>query len=169
MKSIVALCKDILGSFLFTICIFSFIQGQSVDKGDEVKNDDWVMQQTSHPPYFFIYLFQSVGCHFCEEEKLVLNQLFKEYENKIIFIGITEGHEDKDLQEVYLKETGLDFTYIFPDPHFNQWKKLSITTFPAKLIMDISGRILFLETDLYLPDNQGGRKRLERLRAFLDE
>jgi len=35
--------------------------------------------------------------------------------------------------------------------------------------MDISGRVLFLETDLYLPDNQGGRKRLERLRAFLEE
>ena len=169
MKSIAALCKVIIGSFLFTICVFSFIQGQFVDQGDGAKDCDWGMQQTSHPPYFFIYLFQSVGCHFCEEEKLVLNQLFKEYENKIIFIGITEGHEDKDLQEVYLKETGLDFTYIFPDPHFNQWKKLSIPTFPAKLIMDIQGHILFLETDLCLPDKPEGRENIKRLRAFLEE
>ena len=169
MKSIVALCKVFIGGFLLTICVFNFMLGQSVDKGDGAKDDGWVMLQTSHPPYFLIYLFQSVGCHFCEEEKLVMNQIFKEYEDKIIFIGITEGYADKDLQKVYLKETGLDFAYIFPDPHFKQWKRLSIPTFPAKLVMDISGRILFLETGLYLPHDQGGRKRLERLRAFLDE
>ena len=71
MKSIAALCKVILGYFLLTICVFIIIQGQSVDKGDGAKDGDVVMQKTSHPPYFLIYLFQSVGCHFCEEERAV--------------------------------------------------------------------------------------------------
>ena len=169
MKSIVALCKVFLGCFLLTICVFIIIQGQSVDKGDGAKDGDWVMQKTSHPPYFLIYLFQSVGCHFCEEEKDVINKLYKEYKDKIIFIGITEGYEDKDLEKIYLQETGLNFAYIIPDPDFHRWKRLNIFTFPAKLIMDISGRILFLETDLYLPDRPEGREGIKRLHAFLEE
>ena len=168
MKYTSAPFKIILGCFLSVISVLSILWGQAALKENLTQYNVGLMQQKSYPPYIFIYLFKNIGCHYCEEEKAVINKLYQKYKDKIIFIGITEGHEDKDLEKIYLQETGMDFTYIFPDPHFKQWKKLNIPTFPAKLIMDISGRVLFLETDLYLFDRPEGREGIKRLHTFLD-
>jgi len=165
MKYTSVLFKIIIGSLLPVI---SILWGQTCAREDVTRYNFGLMQQKSHPPYLFVYLFKNVGCHYCEEEKIVINKLYQEYKDKIIFIGITQGHEDKDLEKIYLQETGLDFAYIFPDSEFQRWK-LHIPTFPAKLIMDIQGHILFLETDLCLPDKPEGRENIKRLRAFLEE
>src|SRR6056297_1760080 len=90
----------------------------------------------------FLYIIKAYDCPTCSEEYLIMNDFYNKYKKNINFIGFINFSGDKNKQRRIIEGTGIDFK-INIDKNYNRWVRLGIKYFPAKLIVDKKGKIIF--------------------------
>ena len=124
--------------------------------------------KSSQPGITFYYIFKFGNCPACREEIFFINDLYKQFNKDINFVGIMSFCGDIEMQKRFLKGTGIKIDKIIYDDDFEKWKDYGFLSYPVKVICNSEGKILFADSTLYLPNDKTGKRHCLKLTQFIE-